>query len=155
VTQVYWDDADAFCRWLTASTGRVHRLPTEAEWAWACRAGDARDGTFPATDPNLQRHAWLRTNSGKPCQPQPVGRRLANPWGLHDTHGNVAELCDDYHGDHPVGTHTDFRGSKPDHHRTRVLMGSSYLSVVTGFAQRGDQRTCGAHAGFRVLRVAE
>src|SRR5439155_9623057 len=86
--QVSWHDAEAFCRWLSRVEGRTYRLPTEAEWYWACRAGD----TAPLSAVWVDAMA-VYAAEGKPipAQPQPVGRQLPNAWGLFDTYGNVAE----------------------------------------------------------------
>lgn len=155
VTQVCWDDADAFCRWLTRTAGRVHRLPTEAEWVWATRAGDARGGTFHASVRGLDANAWLRPNSGSPPRPHPVGRLKANPWGLFDTLGNVAEVCEDFYADLPGGTRTDHRGNASDEHRSRVVVGGTYFSVATGYEVRRKGVAAAGHVGFRVVREVE
>jgi formylglycine-generating enzyme required for sulfatase activity len=89
---VTWDDAQAFCRWLTARTGSVCRLPTEAEWEFACRAGNAGLWCFGDQEEELPLYAWMMTDSGG--VPQPVAtRKLPNAFGLFDMHGNVREWC--------------------------------------------------------------
>jgi formylglycine-generating enzyme required for sulfatase activity len=87
-----------YCRWLSARTGRAYRLPTEAEWEWACRAS-SRTPYFFGTEPGqLGAYAWYGANSED--QTHPVGQKKPNPWGLHDIYGNVAEWClDHYHKD--------------------------------------------------------
>jgi sulfatase modifying factor 1 len=84
-------NAEAFCEWLSVVSGRTYRLPTEAEWEHACRAGS--DGEFAFADDEdvsqLDDHAWYKKNSEG--VPHPVGTKLANAWGLYDMHGNVAE----------------------------------------------------------------
>jgi formylglycine-generating enzyme required for sulfatase activity len=94
VTNVTWDDAVAFCVWLSTSEGRRFRLPTEAEWEYACRAGST--GRAPWGDEAAARdaHAWTGANAGG--GPHPVGTRKPNAWGLHDMIGNVYEYCSDY-----------------------------------------------------------
>lgn len=108
VVYVSWHDAVAFCRWLGRKEGREYRLPTEAEWEYACRArtvsrfscGDAVADLFRAAN---VRH-WVRNNHGgveRLKQPHdytsPVGTFEPNPFGLYDMHGNVWEWCSDWH----------------------------------------------------------
>lgn len=84
-----------YCRWLSAKTGKTYRLPTEAEWEWACRAGTTTAYFFGETDKDLGDYAWFGDNGDD--KTHVVAKKKANPWGLFDIYGNVAEWCIDYY----------------------------------------------------------
>jgi len=125
-----WNDAQAFVAWLNRTDpGHGYRLPTEAEWEWACRAGSTR--TRPGDLPAI---AWFKANSD--LRTHPVGLKGANALGLHDMLGNAWQWCEDRYGPYPEGPQVDPRGAVQGEHR--VLRGGSWFS---------DPQAC--HAGAR------
>jgi formylglycine-generating enzyme required for sulfatase activity len=88
---ITWHAAVGYCRWLSEKTGKTYRLPTEAEWEYAARAGTRTPWSFGADGAKSGDYAWSTLNSD--AKPHPVGKKKPNPWGLYDMHGNVAEWC--------------------------------------------------------------
>jgi formylglycine-generating enzyme required for sulfatase activity len=104
------------------------RLPTEAEWEYACRAGSTTEYCFGNNENNLGEYAWYGSNSGEKTHPD--GGKKPNTWGLYDMHGNVWEWCNDYYGDkyYESSTVEDPKGA--DSGAVRVLRGGSCLYVT-------------------------
>ncbi len=124
VDNVSWNDAKEFIRKLNAKEGAgKYRLPTEAEWEYACRAGS---DTKYANGNSIDVMGWYDKNSGD--KTQLVGQKKANAWGLYDMHGNVEEWCEDWYGDYSSGNVTNPVG--PSTGSERVLRGGSWDSYA-------------------------
>ncbi|NBS26939.1 MAG: formylglycine-generating enzyme family protein, partial [Gammaproteobacteria bacterium] len=139
VEQVSWVEAVTYCKNLSAlpqerSAGRVYRLPTEAEWEYACRAGSATRYSFGDNEPQLGDFGWYAGNSRR--LPHPVAKKNPNAWGLHDMHGNVWEWCSDWYGDYPRGAVTDPKGSKTGSDRVHRGGGWKNLAESCRSAER-------------------
>jgi formylglycine-generating enzyme required for sulfatase activity len=93
VIKVSWMDAQDYVKWISALTGKRYRLLSEAEWEFAARGGQATNYSFP--DANIDEYAWYEKNTKDMPQPHKVGMLKANPYGLKDMHGNVAEWVED------------------------------------------------------------
>jgi len=123
VVHVGWNDAIAFCDWLSKREARTYRLPTEAEWQWACRAGFAGQ-YYPGGKAGFGEVAWFVDNSGG--YPHAVGKLQPNAWGLYDMHGNVMEWVLDYAFPRPQGKVVDAAIAAAGPHR--AIAGSNYLA---------------------------
>jgi len=140
VEQTTWTSAVKFCNarsvqegltpcydvqtWACNFEATGYRLPTEAEWEYACRAGATNQYYFGDSPGELPSHAWFADNSQS--KPHPVGHWKPNAWGLYDMLGNVAEWCNDYYGPryYRVSTRENPRG--PDTGEKRVLRGGAW-----------------------------
>jgi formylglycine-generating enzyme required for sulfatase activity/serine/threonine protein kinase len=156
VVCVSWNDAHAFCTWLTRKERRTYQLPTEAEWEYACRAGSPGKFGFDAEDSELSDHAWYNVNSE--MQTHPVGQKKANAWGLRDMLGNAREWTADWYD-------RDYYRKSPKHDPpgptdgvTRVLRGGAWRYYPghcrAGYRFGNSSSTYRAnHIGFRVVLV--
>jgi len=154
VESITWEDAREFCQKLSAlpqerQAGRVYRLPTEAEWEYACRARSATQYSFGDDEAFLVDHAWYFHQGG---EAHPVGQKTPNAWGLFDMHGNVSEWCSDWYGDYGRGAATDPLG--PMNASTRVLRGGNWrcAAVACRSASRAQLDPSGrsSYLGFRL-----
>ena len=161
VDSVSWHAATNYCGKLTQleraagriATNSVYRLPTEAEWEYACRAWTSTRFSY-GDDPgytNLTQYAWFAVNSG--ATTHPVGQKLPNPRGLYDTSGNVWEWCLDWYAPYPGGIALDPQGPKTG--VNRVFRGGSWVGPA--FGGRSAQRLANLptvtlqNVGFRVV----
>ena len=123
VEMVSWNDAVDFCRELSEQEGVEFRLPTEAEWEYACRAGTTTAYSFGDDKSQLGKYAWHVNNSN--LTTHPVGQKLPNAWGLYDMHGNVDEWCQDWYARFP-NEKVFIDPTGPVMGRRRVLRGGAF-----------------------------
>ena len=154
VEQVSWDDAQTYIQKLNLKTGKQYRLPTEAEWEYACRAGNQQD--YCGND-NVDKVSWNNRNSGSYFfnTPHPVGTKQANAFGLYDMSGNVWEWVEDAYHDDYTGAPAD--GSAWENGSKRVLRGGSWgYDAEFGRATARFKFSPGYRYfsyGFRLVRV--
>jgi formylglycine-generating enzyme required for sulfatase activity len=155
VENVSWEAAHAFCRTLSGmDSDWVYRLPSEAEWEYACRAGTT--GRFNVENASLCDLGWIEENSGG--RTHPVREKLPNHWGLYDCHGNVFEWCMDWYD-----VHFSLQGTPvPDERQTfpggtRTVKGGCYFgnAAVSRSAFRTGYNATQRfnHIGFRIVRT--
>ena len=155
VENVSWEDAVSFCKKLSSlpaerAAGRVYRLPTEAEWEYACRAGTTTSYSFGNDKSLLGDFAWFGGNADG--RTHPVGQKQPNAWGLYDMHGNAWEWCSDWYGDYPSGAVSDPLG--PLSGSRRVYRGGPWSSSAgfcrSAYRGRNLPSTRGSFLGFRL-----
>ena len=154
VETVNWDDAVEFCRKLSElpaekAAGNVYRLPTEAEWDYACRAGTTTKYSFGDNAWDSGDYHWSSYNADD--KTHPVGGKKPNAWGLYDMHGNVSEWCQDWYCDYPSGTVTDPTGFALG--LDRVRRGGSWGSFIvqlSAYRNRQLPSYRSNYGGFRV-----
>jgi formylglycine-generating enzyme required for sulfatase activity len=140
VVCVCWHDAKEYCEWLSKKTGENYRLPTEAEWEYACRAGTTTKWSFGDDEKELDKYTWYHDNSdGKT---HIVGEKEPNPWGLYDMHGNVWEWCEDWYDEDKD---------------TKVLRGGSWYNFAdlsrSAYRSWSDPTVRFNGRGFRLIRT--
>jgi len=154
--KVTWDDVQVFIRILNQNEGKnKYRLPTEAEWEYAARAGSQTGWFFGENPADLGQYAWCWDNSQGTTHP--VGEKKPNPWGLYDIYGNVDEWVADWYGDYQAGAVTDPTG--PPSGPGRVHRGGSLISDagLCGSAVRlvSPPDSTGHRTGFRLAYSPE
>lgn len=160
VTMLTPADMMAFCAWLSKKENCRYRLPTEAEWEYACRAGTDSRYSFGDNPKLLPKYAWFSKNSHG--HPHEVGKQAPNPWGLYDMHGNLWELCQDYYGAYsdlaqinPIGNKSTISG--------HCLRGGSWLDDKHGNGEGINLRSAARYymvfprvqtnwMGFRIVK---
>ena len=172
VVNVSWNDAVAFCKWLSKKEGKTYRLPTEAEWEYACRAGtttryysgddpetlakvgNVADATAKAKFPDWK---WTIKASDGYVFTAPVGQFKPNAFGLYDMHGNAWQWCADWYGDEYYAKSPADDPTGPDAGDVRVLRGGSWahrpLFTRSAIASGIPPDSRNNFAGFRVART--
>ena len=155
VEQVSWEDVQGFIEKLNQAEGRkIYRLPTEAQWENAARAGTSSMWPFGNSESQLGSYAWYSGNN-TPSGTKEVGRKQANAWELHDMLGNVYEWCEDWYGAYPSGSQTDPTGAASGSYR--VFRGGVFSGdaryVRPAFRDCGTPSGRSGYVGFRLLRT--
>ena len=172
MVNVSWNDAVAFCKWLSRKEGKTYRLPTEAEWEYACRAGtttryysgddpetlakvgNVADATAKAKFPDWK--CTIKASDGYVFT-APVGSFKPNAFGLYDMHGNAWQWCSDWYGEDYYAKSPTDDPTGPDSGDDRVLRGGSWdgRPDFTRSADRDQEppNYRGNIAGFRVART--
>lgn len=155
IRNISWLECMEFVRRLNDGEETPYRLPTEAEWEYACRAGSRAAYCFGDDAAALGSHAWYADNSRG--TPQVVGQKTPNAWGLHDMHGNVREWCLDFYGPYPTSRVVDPMG--PRGGRYPALRGGSYCSTAADcrsarrFVVATDEPGSKDDVGVRIVRA--
>lgn len=169
--------ATKYCEWLSTLTGKKYRLPTSAEWEYACRAGTQTSYFFGDDASQLGEYAWYKDNSS--AKSYEAAAKKPNPWGLLDMLGNVSEFCNDFYSAEdykrfpPEGCPKDPQG--PEEGKEHVIRGGSYREEAKEMRSAARQHTTEEgclvtdpnfpkskwwysdcfHTGFRVVRSSE
>ena len=155
VDSVTWSDAVGFCKRLSAKTGKNIRLPTEAEWEYACRAG-SKTRFYYGDDRDCSKlgdYAWYDKNCD--AKTHSVGQKKPNAWGLYDMHGNVWQWCSDWSGSYADAKNQDPQG--PNSGTVRILRGGGWVGS-SATCRCADRHTCspdGQYNSFGIRVVVE
>ncbi len=176
VSQVTWNDACAFCNWLSQQDQRTpcyrsdgsgswfavaksngYRLPTEAEWEYACRAGTTTQYSFGDDYQELAEYGWYKKNSNG--RARPVGLKPANAFGLHDMHGNMFEWCQDFYDEKWYERTLPNDPNGPDSGSYRVIRGGNWNNDASHCRSAYRNNYTPSHRsstyGFRPVRAAD
>lgn len=154
VIHVSWNDANEYCKWLSKSTGKIYRLPTEAEWEFAAMGGIKGKKTKYSGSDNIDEVAWYKLNSESHVHP--VGQKAPNALGIYDMSGNVWEWCADWYMASYYSISSFYNPSGIKNGRERVIRGGSWKDDANHcrLTIRGKNYpdTRGILIGFRVVR---
>jgi len=155
VINVSWNDAKAYVKWLSEQTGKDYRLPSEAQWEYACRAGSAGKYSFGDDMNQLGDYGWYGKNSDS--KTHPVGEKQPNKFGLYDIHGNVWEWLEDVWHENYNGAPTDGSAWISGDSNSHLLRGGAWLNGNYGLHcafRIGNNATSGFNnGGLRFSRV--
>ncbi len=152
IVNISWEDAIAYCKWLSNKTGKQYRLPTEEEWEYAARGGKKSKGYQYSGGQNIDSVAWNKNNSNNLVHA--VGQKTANELGLYDMTGNLWEWCMDWY---VFEAYAFAQANKKDDRvrSTRIIRGASVLTAALGsrIADRGNSEPTFRYSylGFRVV----
>jgi len=152
ITGVSWNDAKAYGVWLSKKTEKDYRLPTEAQWEYACRAGSTGKYSFGNEVSQLESYGWYDENSNETTHP--VGGKKPNAWGLYDMHGNVWEWLEDKYHDNYIGATVDGSAWVSGDSNSYLLRGGSWYSndysLRCAYRFGGDTAFGDSNWGFRI-----
>lgn len=153
VDSVNWADVTGYCEWLSKKTGKNYRLPTEAEWEYACRGGTTTE--YYWGDEMNNDYSWYKDNSEGTIHP--VGNKEPNKFGLYDMSGNVWEWCFDWHGEDYYSSSPSSNPRGPSSGTRHIARGGSwgsfYGSCSSGARGNYDPGTRRYYMGFRLVRT--
>jgi formylglycine-generating enzyme required for sulfatase activity len=151
VENVSWEDVRTFISKLNEVTGKKYRLPTEAEWEYACRGGNKSSQYKYSGSSDLDLVGWYSYNSES--KTHPVGKMIPNELSIYDMNGNVWEWCSDWASDYSSQAQTNPQG--PGTGTCRIIRGGSYLSDYlkcrVSFRSSANPNECSNEIGFRIV----